>query len=84
MLATTPTEYGNYCTVTSANGERQVLYAHMQSVAVTQGQTVIKGDIIGYVGTTGSSTGNHLHLEYSIENGFRTNPAFYIDGIINP
>lgn len=76
--------YGNYCTVTSANGERQVLYAHMQSVAVTQGQTVIKGDIIGYVGTTGSSTGNHLHLEYSIENGFRTNPAFYIDGIINP
>lgn len=76
--------YGNYCTVTSANGERQVLYAHMQSVAVTQGQTVIKGDIIGYVGTTGSSTGNHLHLEYSIENGFRTNPAFYIDGIITP
>lgn len=72
--------YGNYCTVTSANGEKEVLYAHMQSVAVSQGQLVNKGDIIGYVGSTGSSTGAHLHLEYSIDNGFNTNPAFFLDG----
>jgi murein DD-endopeptidase MepM/ murein hydrolase activator NlpD len=72
--------YGNYCTVKSANGKKEVLYAHMQSVAVINGQTLNKGEIVGYVGSTGASTGDHLHLEYSIENGFNTNPAFFLTG----
>lgn len=62
--------YGNYCIVYHGNGYA-TLYAHMQSVPnVTVGQTVSAGQVIGYVGTTGSSTGNHLHFELRI-NGNR-------------
>lgn len=76
------TGLGNYCRVKSADGKREVVYGHMLSVAVSQGQTINQTDIIGYVGTTGQSTGNHLHLEYYIENGFNTNPAFFIKNTI--
>lgn len=69
---------GNYVIITC--GKREVLYAHMRNVAVFEGQTLEKGDLVGYVGSTGSSTGNHLHLEYSIENGFNTNPSFFLEG----
>ena len=40
----------------------------MSSFCVSAGQTVHKGDVIGYVGSTGSSTGNHLHLEMKVNN----------------
>ena len=51
------------------------LYAHMiQWPSVSVGQAVSQGDILGYVGSTGNSTGNHLHLELRV-NGARTNPA---------
>ena len=50
------------------------LYAHMSSVAAYEGQWVNKGDIIGYVGSTGNSTGNHLHFEV-YQNGTRVNPS---------
>lgn len=62
--------YGNYCIVYHGNGYA-TLYAHMQSTPnVTVGQSVSAGQVIGYVGTTGSSTGNHLHFELRI-NGQR-------------
>jgi Membrane proteins related to metalloendopeptidases len=72
--------YGNYCIVTSSDGKKEVLYAHLQSVAVSPGQSLNKGEIIGYVGNTGVSTGAHLHIEYSIDDGFNTNPAFFLEG----
>ncbi len=54
--------YGNYVVVNHPNGT-QTLYAHLSKNAVWQGQSVVQGQIIGYVGNTGRSTGNHLHFE---------------------
>lgn len=54
--------YGNYVVVQHANGT-QTLYAHMSKVLTTSGATVAQGAQIGLVGSTGKSTGNHLHFE---------------------
>ena len=59
--------YGNYVIIyhgkMSDGNTYTTLYAHMRSVATSAGKYVNQGDLIGYVGTTGNSTGNHLHLE---------------------
>lgn len=67
--------FGNYIIIDHGGGI-STLYAHCSSVAVYEGQTVSKGDIIGYVGTTGWSTGNHLHFEVR-QNGTATDPLGY-------
>ena len=67
--------YGNYVVVSHSDGT-STLYAHMKKRNATVGQTVKQGAVIGYVGTTGSSTGNHLHFEVRI-NGNRTDPVNY-------
>ena len=54
--------YGNYVVINHGDGT-STLYAHMNSRAVKVGDVVKQGQIIGYVGTTGRSTGNHLHYE---------------------
>ncbi|WP_455192717.1 M23 family metallopeptidase [Gemmiger sp.] len=48
-------------------------YAHMTQTAVTAGEAVTAGQVIGYVGNPGDSTGNHLHFEV-VQNGVRVNP----------
>ncbi len=48
-------------------------YANMTQTAVTAGEAVTAGQVIGYVGNTGDSTGNHLHFE-AMQNGVRVNP----------
>ena len=53
------------------NDTFDTLYAHCSSICVTVGQEVKQGEVIGYVGTTGNSTGNHLHFEVW-QNGERT------------
>ena len=69
--------YGNYVVVSHSDGT-STLYAHMNSTPpVSVGQNVSQGDVIGHVGTTGNSTGNHLHLELRV-NGARTNPLNYV------
>ena len=59
--------YGNYVIIyhgTMSNGKAySTLYGHMRSVATSAGKYVQQGELIGYVGSTGNSTGNHLHLE---------------------
>ena len=54
--------YGNYIAISHSNGT-QTLYSHQSSNAVYVGQAVESGEIIGYIGSTGRSTGNHLHFE---------------------
>jgi LysM repeat protein len=54
--------YGSYVVIQHANGT-QTLYGHMSRVLTTVGATVSKGENIGLVGSTGESTGNHLHFE---------------------
>ncbi len=54
--------YGNYVVITHDN-DSQTLYSHMSSVIVSSGQSVSKGQTIGYVGSTGRATGPHLHFE---------------------
>ena len=60
--------YGSYVVISHGNGS-QTLYGHMSKVAVYDGQNVVKGQVIGYVGSSGSSTGPHVHFE--IRNGIR-------------
>lgn len=60
--------WGEYVKVQHNNGFTS-LYAHQSKRAVEVGQSVKKGQIIGYVGSTGNSTGPHLHLELAINNG---------------
>lgn len=67
--------YGNYVTI-SHGGGRSTLYAHMSSIACSAGQQVNQGDVIGYVGSTGWSTGPHLHFEVRV-NGATTDPMSY-------
>jgi LysM repeat protein len=54
--------YGNYVVVKHGNGT-QTLYAHMLSTAVSAGQHVVQGQVVGALGNTGRSTGPHLHFE---------------------
>jgi len=54
--------YGNYIVI-EHNNKTQTLYAHNQSNLVAVGQTVVQGQVIGYIGSTGKSTGPHVHFE---------------------
>ncbi len=65
-------DYGNYVKINHPNGYT-TLYAHMSSLTVSAGQTVSKGTQIGVMGTTGRSTGIHLHFEV-FKNGKLINP----------
>lgn len=75
--------YGGYGKVVildhgSVNGRPiTTLYAHMSSIKVSQGQFVNKGDVVGFEGTTGYSTGPHVHFEVRV-NGKPNNPLNYI------
>jgi len=70
------TGYGNYFIIDHGNGVT-TLYAHCQSISVSNGQSVSAGQAVGTVGSTGGSTGAHLHFEVRI-NGERVNPLSYI------
>lgn len=68
--------YGNLVIISHGNGI-ETYYAHCSRIAVTKGQQVNSGDIISYVGSTGNSTGPHLHFEVRI-NGTPVNPQKYL------
>lgn len=68
--------YGNYVIISHGNGVSTV-YAHCSSLLVSAGQKVSQGEVIAKVGSTGNSTGNHLHLEVR-KNGITYNPQNYV------
>lgn len=68
--------YGYYVTIGHDNG-LLTLYGHNSRLLVTPGQTVQAGDVISLSGSTGRSTGPHLHFEVRL-NGQRTNPRYYL------
>ncbi len=74
--------YGNYVVVSHGSGNT-TLYAHMSKRLVNVGQYVNQGDVLGITGSTGNSTGPHLHFEVT-ENGSRIDPfkAGYLTGAV--
>lgn len=78
-VATYSDSYGNYVFIDHGNGYSTV-YAHMSSIAVSAGQSVSQGDTIGYVGSTGWSTGPHCHFEIRY-NGSTVDPAGFFSGL---
>ena len=73
--ATFSSGYGYYVTINHGDGFSS-LYGHMTHYTVSSGDYVNQGDLIGYVGSTGNSTGPHLHWEVTV-NGVRQNPLNY-------
>jgi murein DD-endopeptidase MepM/ murein hydrolase activator NlpD len=72
--------YGNYVVVSHGSGNT-TLYAHMSSRSVSVGQWVDQGDVLGITGSTGISSGPHLHFEIT-ENGVRVDPLKYLTGYV--
>jgi murein DD-endopeptidase MepM/ murein hydrolase activator NlpD len=70
------TGYGYYVMIDHGNGYT-TLYGHCSSLAVSAGQTVAQGQTVGYVGSTGNSTGPHLHFEIRV-NDVQTDPLGYV------
>jgi murein DD-endopeptidase MepM/ murein hydrolase activator NlpD len=68
--------YGLYISV-EHGASMQTRYAHLSRLAVAAGDSVKKGDLIGYVGSTGRSTGPHLHYEVRVD-GLAVNPIPYM------
>ena len=72
IVATRSSSYGNYVVISHGTGNT-TLYAHLSSRKVSVGDVVQQGQVIGITGSTGHSTGPHLHFEIT-ENGVRINP----------
>ncbi len=70
--------YGNFILVDHGSGV-QTFYAHCLSTNVREGQRIMQGQIIGYVGCTGRSTANHLHFEVRVNNT-KVDPMPYLGG----
>lgn len=74
--------YGNHVVINHGFGY-QTLYGHMSKIATTTGKKVKRGDLIGYVGSTGLSTGPHVHYEV-IKNGEKVNPINFYYNDLSP
>ena len=71
-------DYGNLIVINHGNGF-ETFYAHLSSIGVFPGQTVTQGELIGFTGNTGRSSGPHIHFEIR-DNDFRSNPLSRLGG----
>lgn len=72
--------YGNYITInhgTNSGKTYVAYYAHLSSITVSYGQRVKKGQIVGYIGSTGRSTGPHLHFGIAVNGGWQNPMSYY-------
>lgn len=76
ILASSYSGYGN-AVIVDHGGGISTLYAHMSGFAVRAGESVSQGEVVGYVGCTGSCTGDHLHFEVRV-NGSPVDPMSYL------
>ena len=77
-VAFDPDGYGHYLTIEDKDGYRST-YAHCSNILVNEGDHVVRGQAIARAGSTGASTGSHLHLELTYQ-GQYLNPYFFIEG----
>ncbi len=75
--------YGIHVVIQHYDGGYETLYAHMMRAKVKRGQKVKRGDVIGYVGSTGTSTAPHVHYEVR-KNGHHQNPINYYTNDLTP
>ena len=80
IISQSSSSYGEYVVISHGSGNT-TLYAHMSSRSVSVGDVVEQGDVIGITGSTGISSGPHLHFEIT-ENGVRVDPLQYLTGYI--
>ena len=80
IISSYSSSYGNYVSISHGSGNTTV-YAHLSSRKVKVGQRVDQGQLIGITGSTGISSGPHLHFEI-MENGARINPLKYLKGYV--
>ena len=73
--------YGKYVEIEHGNAV-QTRYGHLSAMNVVPGQRIKKGDILGYMGSTGRSTGSHLHYEVRVA-GEAINPMAFLSPVIN-
>ena len=74
--------YGHHIVIDHGFGY-ETLYGHMSKIEVRRGQRVKRGDVIGYIGSTGSSTAPHLHYEV-MKDGRKINPINYFFNDLSP
>ncbi len=78
VIATSMSGYGNTIILDHGNGVG-TLYGHLSTLAVTEGQDVVQGELVGLMGSTGHSTGSHLHFEIRLD-GSPVDPLPYLPG----
>jgi murein DD-endopeptidase MepM/ murein hydrolase activator NlpD len=74
--------YGNHVLINHGYGYK-TLYGHMLKIKVKDGQTLKRGDVVGWVGSTGKSTGPHCHYEVS-KNGEKVDPVYFFFNDLSP
>ena len=74
--------YGNHVIINNGYGY-ETLFGHMSKIKVKEGQTVKRGEVIGWVGSTGKSTGPHCHYEVHV-NGREVNPVYFFYNDLSP